>query len=241
MIRRSNALLLNGVLACASAGAPTYPLIASTVSVQDDWAIHVPLSKVKTERMVPMDAFVCRLIDRLRVLRSPDPLPADGFLLARPSGRNVLIPGCALSGETTSPRPGSLRELSPINCDINSEQRCFALALLCRCNEVARTPQSRDDHALSGESPRWTYNVSFIWLPSRPAISYPHPGSRSRPVPTGRPRLSAQEPSLSRSTSSENVPCVEPFPRVQIVVCSTTSTQSTHHDHFRKPRKLATG
>jgi len=57
----------------------------------DDWAIHVPLGKLKTERMVPVDAFVCQLVDRLRVLRSQDSLPADGFLLARPSGRNVLI------------------------------------------------------------------------------------------------------------------------------------------------------
>jgi integrase len=57
----------------------------------DDWAIHVPLGKLKTERLVPVDAFVCRLVDGLRVLRSQDSLPADGFLLARPGGRNVLI------------------------------------------------------------------------------------------------------------------------------------------------------
>jgi site-specific recombinase XerD len=56
-----------------------------------DWAIHVPLGKLKTERMVPVDAFVCQLVDRLRVLRSQDSLPVDGFLLARPSGRNGLI------------------------------------------------------------------------------------------------------------------------------------------------------
>jgi integrase len=57
----------------------------------DDWAIHVPLGKLKTERLVPVDSFVCRLVDRLRLLRSQDPLPADGFLLARPSGRCQLI------------------------------------------------------------------------------------------------------------------------------------------------------
>jgi integrase len=57
----------------------------------DSWAIHVPLGKLKTERLVPVDAFVCRLVDRLRLLRSQDPLPADGFLLARPSGRYQLI------------------------------------------------------------------------------------------------------------------------------------------------------
>jgi integrase len=56
-----------------------------------DWAIHVPLGKLKTERLVPVDSFVCRLVDRLRLLRSQDPLPADGFLLARPRGRCALI------------------------------------------------------------------------------------------------------------------------------------------------------
>ncbi len=56
-----------------------------------DWAIHVPLGKLKTERLLPVDSFVCRLVDRLHLLRSQDPLPADGFLLARPSGRYALI------------------------------------------------------------------------------------------------------------------------------------------------------
>jgi site-specific recombinase XerD len=55
------------------------------------WAIHVPLGKLKTERLVPVDSFVCRLVDRLRLFRSQDPLPADGFLLARPTGRYALI------------------------------------------------------------------------------------------------------------------------------------------------------
>jgi hypothetical protein len=31
------------------------------------------------------------LVDRLRLLRSHDPFPADGFLLSRPNGRNALI------------------------------------------------------------------------------------------------------------------------------------------------------
>jgi integrase len=54
------------------------------------WAIHVPLGKLKTERMIPVDAFVCKLVHRLRLLRAQDPLP-DGFLLARPTGRDPLI------------------------------------------------------------------------------------------------------------------------------------------------------
>lgn len=57
----------------------------------DRWAIHVPLGKLKTERMVPVDSFVCELVQRLRFFRSFDPLPADGRLLARPSGKQTLI------------------------------------------------------------------------------------------------------------------------------------------------------
>ena len=47
----------------------------------DQWTIHVPLGKLKTERMVPVDRFVCQLVQRLRFFRSFDPLPADGRLL----------------------------------------------------------------------------------------------------------------------------------------------------------------
>jgi hypothetical protein len=48
---------------------------------------------MKTERLVPVDSFVCQLVQRLRLLRSLDPTPADGFLLARPRGREMLLRG----------------------------------------------------------------------------------------------------------------------------------------------------
>jgi site-specific recombinase XerD len=57
----------------------------------DRWAIHVPLGKFKTERMVPINAFVCELVQRLRFFRSFDPLPPDGRLLSRPHGKQALI------------------------------------------------------------------------------------------------------------------------------------------------------
>ena len=57
----------------------------------DQWAIHVPLGKLKTERMVPVDSFVVALIQRLRFFRSLDPLPPDGRLLARPSSKEALV------------------------------------------------------------------------------------------------------------------------------------------------------
>jgi len=57
----------------------------------NQWAIHVPLGKLKTERMVPVDSFVCELVRRLRFFRSLDPLPADGRLLARPRTKEALV------------------------------------------------------------------------------------------------------------------------------------------------------
>jgi integrase len=57
----------------------------------NQWAIHIPLGKLKTERMVPVDSFVCELIYRLRFFRSLDPFPADGLLLARPRSKEALV------------------------------------------------------------------------------------------------------------------------------------------------------
>src|SRR5438067_10065598 len=57
----------------------------------NQWAVHVPLGKLKTERMVPVDSFVCGLVQRLRFFRSLDPLPADGRLLARPRTKEALV------------------------------------------------------------------------------------------------------------------------------------------------------
>ena len=55
------------------------------------WAIHVPLGKLKTERMVPVDSLVVTVVQRLRFFRFLDPHPLDGWLLARRSTRNALI------------------------------------------------------------------------------------------------------------------------------------------------------
>jgi integrase len=57
----------------------------------DQWAIHVPLGKLKTERMVPVDAFVSILVQRLRFFRSLDPLPPDGRLIARPGSKVAIV------------------------------------------------------------------------------------------------------------------------------------------------------
>jgi integrase len=57
------------------------------------WAIHVPLGKLKTERWVPVDSTVCQLVDRIRSLRPPTAPKAGRLLLPRPRGRYMLIRG----------------------------------------------------------------------------------------------------------------------------------------------------
>ena len=57
----------------------------------NQWAIHVPLGKLKTERMVPVGPFVCEFVHRLRFFRFLDPLPVDGRLLARPGAKDTLL------------------------------------------------------------------------------------------------------------------------------------------------------
>jgi integrase len=59
----------------------------------DQWAIHVPLGKLKTERWVPADAFVCQLVERLRALRPQGPSGDSGFLIGRLRARETLIHG----------------------------------------------------------------------------------------------------------------------------------------------------
>jgi integrase len=67
----------------------SYDCLRSTGPNQ--WAIHVPLGKLKTERMVPEDAFVRDLVHRLRFFRSLDPLPPDGRLIARPGTKVAIV------------------------------------------------------------------------------------------------------------------------------------------------------
>lgn len=55
------------------------------------WALHVPLGKLHTERLVPVDEPVCQIVHRLRFFRSLSPVPPDGFLLARRHNRNSLL------------------------------------------------------------------------------------------------------------------------------------------------------
>ena len=53
------------------------------------FAILVPLGKLQTERLVPVDSFVCQLVDRLRALRPQN--ATDNFLIGRSRARETMI------------------------------------------------------------------------------------------------------------------------------------------------------
>lgn len=55
------------------------------------WALHVPLGKLNTERVVPIDDSVCQLVHRLRFFRFLSTVPPDGLLLARRRNRSSLL------------------------------------------------------------------------------------------------------------------------------------------------------
>jgi integrase len=55
------------------------------------WALHVPLGKLNTERIVPIDDSVCQLVHRLRFFRFLSVVPPDGLLLARHRNRSALL------------------------------------------------------------------------------------------------------------------------------------------------------
>jgi len=77
------------------------------------WALHVPLGKLHTERLLPVDDFVCQLVHRLRFFRFLSTIPPDGLLLARRHNRHALL--CYLRTELTKVRTavGITRRIVP--------------------------------------------------------------------------------------------------------------------------------
>ncbi len=93
---RRNDLLSNALLLLRHTGMRIGECVDLSVDClrtlgPDQWAIHVPLGKLKTERWVPVDSMVCQLVERIRSLR-PTTAPKTGrLLLFRPRGRKMLV------------------------------------------------------------------------------------------------------------------------------------------------------
>jgi integrase len=87
----SNALLLIRHTGIRIGECVDLPLDCLRSLAPGQWALHVPLGKLYTERLVPIDDSVQQIIYRLRFFRSLRPDPPDGLLLARRRGRNPLL------------------------------------------------------------------------------------------------------------------------------------------------------
>jgi site-specific recombinase XerD len=91
----SNALLLTRATGIRIGECIHLPLDCVRHIGTDQWALHVPLGKLHTERLVPLDSQGLNLIKRileLRALASPGRLrKSEGFLLPRVGGRFALF------------------------------------------------------------------------------------------------------------------------------------------------------
>lgn len=74
------------------------------------WALHVPLGKLHTERLVPVDDEVRQMVARMLSLRTPAPssssAPSANFLLPRRSGHDALYQTLVLALAQAAQRAG---------------------------------------------------------------------------------------------------------------------------------------
>jgi len=98
-LRRTNDLPANALLLTRATGIRIGECIDLALDClrqigPDQWALHVPIGKLHTERLVPADAEIRRLAARilaLRALASPASLThSRGLLLPRPGSRDAL-------------------------------------------------------------------------------------------------------------------------------------------------------
>jgi len=95
-LMRRNDLLSNALLLLRHTGMRIGECVDLSVDClrplgPNQWAIHVPLGKLKTERWVPVDSMVCQLVERIRSLRPPTAPKTGRLLLFRPRGCKMLV------------------------------------------------------------------------------------------------------------------------------------------------------
>ena len=114
----SNALLLTRVTGIRIGECIHLPLDCLRHVGTEQWALHVPLGKLHTERLVPLDAEGLRFLNRileLRALISPRRLAkSKGFLIPRVGGRFALFQTLRLALADFARRAGCA-DSSPIS------------------------------------------------------------------------------------------------------------------------------
>src|SRR5581483_5454954 len=82
----------------------------------DQWALHVPLGKLHTERLVPVDNDVREMIGRILTLRNESVLSrlpnSANFLLPRPKGRGRVYQSLRYALSSAAERAGCARDVT---------------------------------------------------------------------------------------------------------------------------------
>jgi site-specific recombinase XerD len=92
-LRRTDDLLANVLLLTRATGMRIGECIDLAMDClqpagEQQWQVHVPLGKLRTERLLPADEDIQRIVNRVLALRESDPLPR------RPDGERLLLPCC---------------------------------------------------------------------------------------------------------------------------------------------------
>jgi site-specific recombinase XerD len=99
-LRRTDDLYANALLLIRATGIRIgecldLPLDCLRQVGTDQWALHVPLGKLHTERLVPADSEVRRIVERILALRQAAPAAhlasSPGFLLPRRGGSRYIL------------------------------------------------------------------------------------------------------------------------------------------------------
>ena len=117
----ANALLLTRATGIRIGECIHLPLDCLPQLAADQWALHVPLGKLHTERLIPADAEVRRIVARIQALRALAPpahlAQSEGLLLPRSMGpksfykslRGALSAAAKRAGCSAAVRPHRLR------------------------------------------------------------------------------------------------------------------------------------
>ena len=121
-LRRTDDLFANAMLLTRATGIRIGECVDPAVDclrqlALDEWALYVPVGKLHTDRLVPVDQDVRRIVSRLLALRSLAP-PAqlansEGFLLPRGGTHNALCETLRAAVATAAQRAGCTTHVTP--------------------------------------------------------------------------------------------------------------------------------
>ncbi len=121
-LRRTNDLLSNALLLMRATGIRIGECVALAINClrsigPDQWALQVPLGKLRTERLVPVDEDIRQIVDCILTLRVHAPAshlaPSARFLLPRSGLSSTLYRNLRVALHQTAERAGCSDRITP--------------------------------------------------------------------------------------------------------------------------------